>query len=62
MQAFQKLDRVNDGVITVEDLKGVYNVSKHPDYLNGTKTEDELLLKFLETFDFDRDGKVVVHL
>jgi len=57
-KAFDKLDRVKDGVITVEDLKGVYSVKKHPDYLNGTKTEEQLLLKFLETFDLNRDGQV----
>lgn len=56
--AFDKLDRVKDGVITVEDLKGVYNVKKHPDYLNGTKNEEQLLQSFLTTFDRDLDGKV----
>ena len=39
IKAFQKLDRTGDGVVTVEDLKGVYNVKKHPKYLNGTKID-----------------------
>jgi Ca2+-binding EF-hand superfamily protein len=59
LQAFHKLDRVRDGVITVEDLKGVYSVKKHPDYLNGSKTEEQLLQKFLDTFDLDHNGQVI---
>jgi Ca2+-binding EF-hand superfamily protein len=62
VQAFQKLDKVEDGIITVEDLKGVYSVNKHPDFLNGKKTENELLKNFLSTFDFDGDGKVTFRL
>lgn len=58
-QAFQKLDKTGDGVITVEDLKGVYSVKKHPKYLNGEWTEDQCLRTFLDSFDSqDKDGKV----
>ncbi|XP_067677499.1 calcyphosin-like protein isoform X3 [Haliotis asinina] len=58
-QAFKKLDKSGDGVVTVEDLKGVYNVKKHPKYLNGEWTEDQCLRQFLDTFDSqDKDGKI----
>lgn len=60
LQAFKKLDKTGDGVITVEDLKGVYDVRKHPKYLNGEWTEDQIFRKFLDSFDSpdDKDGKV----
>jgi len=35
----------------MDEIKGVYNASKHPDVLKGKKTEDEVLAEFLETFD-----------
>ncbi|KAL5021444.1 hypothetical protein ScPMuIL_000599 [Solemya velum] len=58
-QAFVKLDKTGDGVITVEDLRGVYNVKKHPKYLNGEWTEDQCLLQFLNAFDSqEKDGKI----
>ena len=58
-RAFQKLDRTGDGIITVEDLKGVYSVKKHPKYLNGEWTEDQCLRVFLDAFDSnEKDGKV----
>ena len=61
-QAFNKLDKTGDGLITVEDLKGVYNVKKHPKYLNGEWTEDQCLGQFLSSFDSDdKDGKVNYH-
>ena len=58
--AFTKLDRTGDGIVTVEDLKGVYNVKKHPKYLNGEWTEEQVLKTFLDSFDTpnDKDGKV----
>lgn len=58
-RAFNKLDRTGDSLITVEDLKGVYNVKKHPKYLNGEWTEDQCLGQFLQSFDSDdKDGQI----
>jgi len=59
-KAFHKLDRVADGNITVEDLKGVYNVQKHPKFLSGEWNEDRCLREFLDSFDApdNKDGVV----
>lgn len=35
----------------IEDIKGKYDASKHPDVKAGKKTEDEVLKEFLETFE-----------
>ena len=60
-QAFKKLDRTGDGVVTVEDLRGVYNCSQHPKYKSGEWTEEQVFLTFLSSFDSpnDKDGKVL---
>ena len=50
-KAFAKMDKTGDGVVTVEDLKHVYNVKYHPDFQNGTKTESELLRQWLAKFE-----------
>ena len=50
-QAFAILDKDGSGVIETTDLKGVYNGSKHPDVIQGKKTEDEVLMEWLETFE-----------
>lgn len=58
-KAFAKLDKTGDGVVTIDDLKGVYNVRLHPEYLNGNKTETQLLEEFLKKFEEGTpDGKV----
>lgn len=52
----------------MNDIKGVYNASKHPDVLQGKKTEDQILVEFLETFEThhnirnqgSNDGKVTL--
>jgi len=49
--AFKKLDKTADGVVTLDDLKGVYNIRSHPEYQNGQKTEKELLEGFLKKFE-----------
>lgn len=60
MQAFRKLDKTGDGVITIEDLRGVYNAKHHPKYQNGEWTEEQVFRKFLVNFDspYDKDGLV----
>lgn len=58
-KAFDKLDKTGDGIVTIDDLKGVYNVKAHPEYLNGNKTESQLLEEFLKKFEEGTpDGKV----
>lgn len=57
-QAFNKLDKNKDGVLTLKDIKGVYSAKNHPDVKKGTKTEDEILGDFLETFELHHNLKV----
>ena len=50
-RAFAKIDKDGNGVLTIADIKGTYDASKHPDVLAGKSTEDEILFEFLDTFD-----------
>ena len=60
-KAYAKMDKNGDGTVTVEDLKGVYNVSRNPNYLSGDLTEEEILANFLKKFEGNTttDGKVI---
>lgn len=62
--AFKKLDKTGDGVVTVEDLKGIYSAKNHPKVVKGEATEEQLLKKFLSMFESNSsvDGKVITHL
>jgi hypothetical protein len=51
LNAFATLDKTGDGILSVEDIKGVYNAANHPDVRMGKKTEDEVLGEFLSTFE-----------
>jgi len=50
-QAYKKIDRDQNGYVDINDIKGVYDGSKHPDVIQGKKTEDQILMEFLETFE-----------
>lgn len=51
MKAFKIMDKDRSGILDISDIKGVYNAKKHPDVIQGKKTEDEVLVEFLDTFD-----------
>ncbi|XP_063962532.1 calcyphosin-like protein [Lytechinus pictus] len=61
-KAFAKADKTGDGVITVADMKGVYNVKQNPKYANGEWTEKQCFEEFLKTFEEENnpDGKVTM--
>ena len=67
-QIFNILDVNQSGFIDIEDIKSKYNAKSHPDVKNGKRTEDEVLLEFLETFEntynylcgTENDGKVTI--
>lgn len=50
-KVFNKIDFSGDGVLNIEDLKGRYDASRHPEVKSGKKLEEEVLTEFLETFE-----------
>ena len=56
-KAFRKLDKDSSGMIEFDDIKDIYNASKHPDFLSGKKTEQQVLMEFLETFEMHHNVK-----
>jgi len=67
-QAFRKIDTDNSGFFGIEDIRDIYKANRHPDVLQGKRTEHQVLLEFLETFEAHHnlksneqaDGKVSV--
>ncbi|XP_076064340.1 crustacean calcium-binding protein 23-like [Oratosquilla oratoria] len=58
--AFDKMDRTGDGEVNLDDLKGIYIVDRHPKYLSGEMTEDQILKLFIKKFENNTsvDGKI----
>jgi len=51
MKAFDIMDKDHGGTLDINDIRQVYNAKQHPDVKAGKKTEDEILMEFLETFE-----------
>lgn len=50
-KAFRKIDKDGSGYLDIDDIKDTYNATKHPDVLQGKRTEQQILNEFLETFE-----------
>lgn len=50
-RVFIILDRNDDGLVDVTDLKAVYNAQKHPDVMQGRRSFEAVNQEFIETFD-----------
>lgn len=52
----QVLDKTGDGLVTLADVEGRYDASRHPDVVAGTKTQRAVLLEFMDTFESGGGG------
>lgn len=50
-RCFQTTDKDNDDIITVHDLRQTYSVEHHPLYENGDEDKEQILERFLATFE-----------
>ncbi|GMH63385.1 hypothetical protein TrLO_g12778, partial [Triparma laevis f. longispina] len=50
-RAFDILDVDKSGVVEPAEIKNCYDAKKHPDVIQGKKTEEEVLREFFSTFD-----------
>lgn len=60
-EAFTRLDRTGDGIVTLRDLQGVYDPSMHPDVRSGKITPDDAVREMMDVFEGsagNRDGTI----
>jgi len=60
-RCFGVMDKDGSGVIDSRDLKGIYCAKEHPDVIAGKKTEEQVLIEFLNQFDGtqgNNDGQI----
>ena len=55
-EAFAKMDKTGDGIITISDLINVYDYREHSQYKNGQKTAKQVYMEFLDNFDVEDKG------
>ncbi len=60
-KAFRIMDRDNSGEVTPSDVGHMYDVTCHKDFIEGSKTKEEIIGEFLDTFDGakgNNDGRI----
>ena len=50
--AFEKLNKEKTGKVPYDVIRESYNPDKHPEVLNGSRTKEEVLARFLELFEY----------
>ena len=50
-KAYQKLDENSDGTVKLDDVAKLYDVSKHPDVIQGRKKPNEVYSEFMKLWD-----------
>ena len=50
-KAYEKLDVNGDGTVKLDDIAKLYDVSKHPDIIQGKKQPKEVYLEFMRLWD-----------
>jgi len=50
-KVFAMMDRDGSGLLNCADIDGIYDVSMNPEFLEGKKTKEEILMEFLNNFD-----------
>ena len=50
-RVFIILDKSNTGNVDIQDVKRLYNARKHPDVMQGKRSQDSVLMEFLDSFE-----------
>ncbi|KAG4069894.1 hypothetical protein HA402_009601 [Bradysia odoriphaga] len=50
-RCFQTTDRNNDDIISIADLRRSYSVERHPLFENGDEDKQQIMARFLATFE-----------
>jgi Ca2+-binding EF-hand superfamily protein len=50
-KAYEKLDVTKDGRVTLDDIARLYNVSSHPEVVNGSKSDQDVYMEFMSLWD-----------
>jgi hypothetical protein len=51
------MDRSGNGTITIDDVIGLFDVSRNPEFIEHRKTKDEILRDFISNFEGARGNK-----
>ena len=54
--AYKLLDKDGSGIVTLDEVSSLYDVSKHPKVLDGSWTEAKALTEFMKQWDQDGDS------
>ena len=49
---FEKLDKEKKGSVPYDTIRDSYNPDKHPEVLNGKRTKEEVLSRFIDLFEY----------
>ena len=49
--AYDKLDVNKDGTVRLDDIAKLYDASRHPEVISGSKSQEQIFLEFMRMWD-----------
>ena len=58
-QAYNKLDINKDGLVKLDDISKIYDASRHPDVIQGRKTQEQVFVEFMKMWDTQEKDSII---
>lgn len=58
-EAYNKLDVNKDGSVKLEDIAQIYDASRHPDVIEGRKSQEQVFVEFMSMWDTQKRDSIV---
>ena len=55
VEVFSNIDKEQTGKVQIDSLKNLFNAKKHPEVINGTKSQEEVFEQFCNSLDLYRE-------
>lgn len=58
-EAYNKLDVNKDGLVKLDDIAKLYDASRHPDVIEGRKSQEQIFIEYMSLWDTQERDSII---